>query len=473
MGIELLWRRSVCLLASSALLFQLVAPGYAAGTGTGAGWLDESDWNRDGQSRPKPPLSAKPASGKSGSKPSRPSGTRTTRAEAAMWIGSKGGTLRTRSATLVIPAGALRRAVEIRVAEVAAPVDLDAPAADFVSGPFISLEPAGTRFNRPVSLRIQLPEAVLSGYRRGEDLRAWLLSGNQAIPVEDFRVDRQGRLVVEVEHFSGMLYGLVGLTLFMLFAAALGRMTATRNPHIMLTPHGRHTRNFALSGGGVNTRNVRLPARMKPSGATELFVNKQLNLTNSSFKNINSGETLLGPRGPNRANCADLTTIAASIMLAQPDPRFHEVIGVWGRYPDSKTDNKRERQRGANHMWLEAKIDGKVYLLDTTKLRPSAGGSALLFYPKEELTQRYRLIPMQQFGYRKASSRYVGLKPDQETDTTAAYNHGFDLGCRHAKFDEHADKDGIRNRYNRQDPALGQAFMRGWTAGNAAPQCQR
>ncbi len=382
-------------------------------------------------------------------------------------VGSQGGQVSWKegSVSLTVPPGALNQNVSITVQKPDLEIERDPEsnigAEDVIEAASVELGPAGTTFAAPVEVVMQLSPESRRRLSQGSQLAIVVNSGGFLEEATDYRIDDQGQLRFHLEHFTSVAAIVVGGMLFVALMGIAGRYMVTDSPHILIQPDNPDVQKFVRGG------KVKLPTTINPSGPTDLGIEKTFKGTMGVFKCVNGGATMVNLRDGSKINCQDLTFLAASVLLGSKDPRFSDVKAVGG----SATCG----EYSGGHMWLEVKIDGKVYVVDTSNPK------RLMLIPAAEAYAKYILEPAFEFGHKSRKKPYVGWdgKPGPDTFEDASslpaptpeqlkqmYKDGDDMGCRHMGQSIQGIKDELREIYGKiQHPALKLKFREGYQAG--------
>ena len=423
-----------------------------------------------GEPEPTPPV-AEPPKTPPPPEPSSPPATQP-QAPAKVEVGPQGGQVPWQGGTvsLNVPPGALNRNVPITVQrpEIVFERDPDSNIGqdDVVQAATVELGPAGTIFASPVEVVMQIPAESLQRKARGDQLVIVVKSGDFLEEVTDYKIDNQGRAHFYLTHFSSPMVYIIGGMILVSFMAIGGRLIVSDSPHILIQPDNSDVQKFVHSG------KVKLPTTINPSGPTDLGIDKTFEGTMGVFKTVNGGATMVNLKDGSEINCQDLTFLAASVLLGSKDSRFSDVKAVGGTATCG--------DYSGGHMWVEVKIDGKVYVVDT------ANPKRLMLIPAAEAYAQYILEPAFEFGHNSRRRSYIGWDgkpgPDKFDDGSSGppptpeqlkemYKTGDEMGCRHQAESPDAIKEELREVYGKiKHPALKLKFREGYSKG--ADRCR-
>ncbi|MFA5042695.1 MAG: hypothetical protein WC381_07340 [Kiritimatiellia bacterium] len=315
-------------------------------------------------------------------------------------IGREGGVVEDRGlgVTVTIPPGAVEAAVPITIRRAEnSPPPAGAPmpstlASRLYLGPILDLGPSATRFDQPVNVRIKWPELAGLDPEQFAPEVGWY-DGATWQPLETVNF-KDGELSFNTDHFSLFwpVVGVVGAAVAWYELQQWANVWKT--PEILITPDKMpqtHLDKIKLPGKlefplnlpqcGFNTfKGVKRPAVFPANGATMV--------TRKS------------------ANCWDCCNYVASVLLAKNDARFKFFKIVQGKV--TVTNRAGQRETG-DHAWIELKVGGKVYVLDTTH------PNDLVFIPRAEACRRDNLAPVTQWDCHPNSSRPYMPWDDEQT----------------------------------------------------------
>ncbi len=372
--------------------------------------------------------------------------------------------------SLTIPPGALNQSVSITVQKADVKIERDPEsnigADDILEAATVELGPSGTTFAAPVEVSMKISPESRRRLSQGGQLAIIVDSGGFLEEVTDYKIDDQGQVRFRLEHFSSIAAIVVGGMLFVALMGMAGRYTVTDSPHILIQPDNPDVQRFVHSG------KVKLPTTINPRGPTDLGIEKTFKGTMGVFKCVNGGATMVNLKDGSKINCQDLTFLAASVLLGSKNSRFSEVKAVGG----SATCG----EYSGGHMWLEVKIDGKVYVVDTSNPK------RLMLIPAAEAYAQYILEPAFEFGHNSRKKSYVGWDgkpgPDNFEDASSLpaptpeqlkqmYKDGDEMGCRHMSQNTESIKAELQEVYGKiQHPSLKLKFREGYQAG--AERCR-
>lgn len=383
-------------------------------------------------------------------------------------IGRNGGAVSSKKdgVTVTIPAGALLENTKISVSPSALQTSIDLePGTDpnaVLLAAGCDLGPSGTRFSKPATVEMKISQEALKRVQKGDRLLVVGVTGDVIEYYTDYQLDSRGNVRFQVNHFSAWLIWALGGMILVGACMIVPRVFLSNQPHRFITPKGSRIKQFAGDG-----KNLKLPSKINQTGYTDLGINKTFKGSNSSFRNFHTGNSVVTWDSNTTVNCQDLSFLTASLLVASKDPRFQNFKGVGGT------------TAGNLHMWLEIKIDGQVYVVDTLNTKQIRMIPAWVAYEK------FKLAPGWEYGYKKRKKSYVGWdgkpgadkfkyasgqgsKPDKAA-LDAAYKHGYRVGCSVAGGGPKAD---MKDEYGRYPAGskLRENFRRGYAQG--AEKCK-
>jgi len=333
------------------------------------------------------------------------------------FIGSSGGIVENDVLGVQVDIGpkSLTKSTRITISPVKAPQPfLEGPAPEGVrimEGPTFDLGPSGLAFQKPVQVSVSPSEQFREDLKKGAELEVGYWNGKSWQPVLKCRSDNQGNVYFETDHFC--LFKVLGVVVVGVpLAAAYWRLDEWKRPWQFITPNSpevvRHAKGIRLPDPdrlnnilrtSLNLKSfVPRPGIIDPTGKT--WWPRIL---------VPSGKTMISR---DDADCNGVTNYVASVLLAKKDPNFTDFICVAGNV----TNNKGER---GIHAWIEIKIKGKIYVVDTLNPRD------ICLIPKEIAYAKQHLEPSYQWTNAENSRKpYVGwgektglTKPKPATDS--------------------------------------------------------
>jgi len=309
-------------------------------------------------------------------------------------IGRNGGTITARKGNISvsIPIGALRGNKRISVAPNKSDVTIDlkpgTPRNALLLEAAYDLGPSGTSFLKPVQVTIGLSQAAIGRIQKGDELAVVNIAGDSVEYISNYRLDSQGKVHFQLNHFSKTLLLLFVLGAIGVVYSSYGaqKVICTTNPQSFITPKGNNIKKFIQGKNNLN-----LPTKISDSGFTDLGINKKFK--GETKNDFMSGNEVAGKPDGAGVNCQDLTYFVTSLLEAKKDPKFENYKGVEGSI---KVEGK-----DYGHMWAEIEIDGKVYVVDTYNVYP------IRLYPKEMAYKKFGLKPVKEFGYQKSLKKYA------------------------------------------------------------------
>ncbi len=286
----------------------------------------------------------------------------------------------------------------------------------------VELKPSGLHFGKPVQVTLQLDhpklQTILSqnGY-----LEVGHYSDGHWLREDGFQFDGRKYITVEVTHFSNivvvaaMTAVILGIGAYLLLQDGADILT---KPWKYIVPDATFVKNYVGKG------HIKLPKNIKSSGSTSLGLGRSFKPYSKTRVYYANGAQMLRKRS---ATCIEMGFFAATLLLADGNPRYQNFIGVQGNATDPKTNQR------IGHLWLEIKIDGKLYVVDTANTRD------ISLMPKEEAYKKYNLEPSMEFTDKENSrKKYVGLEEVKthkcntliRAGENEALHHVFQLGKR-------------------------------------------
>ncbi len=367
---------------------------------------------------------------------------------------------------MTIPSGALQKNVNISVSPDTLQTSIDLETGTDPNAVLLAasckLGPSGTRFSKPVTVKMKISREALERVQKGDRLLVAGVTGDVIEYFTDYRLDGQGNVTFEMNHFTSILIWALGSIIFTGACMIVPRVFLSNQPHRFVTPNGSRIKQFL-----GNKENLKLPSRINKTGYTDLGINKTFKGSNSSFRNFHTGNSVVTWDENTTVNCQDLSFLTASLLVASKDPRFQNFKGVGGT------------TAGQLHMWLEIKIDGQVYVVDTLNTK------RIRMIPAWVAYEKFKLDPGWEYGYKKRKKNYVGWdgkpgpdnfkytsgqssKPDKAA-LDGAYKHGYRVGCSVAGGGPKANMEDEYGRYPKGSK-LRENFRRGYAEG--AEKCK-
>ncbi len=318
-------------------------------------------------------------------------------------VGNNGGIVADAALGVQVTIGpeSLTKSTRITISPVkASPPLLETPPPEgirIIEGPTFDLGPSGLLFQKPVQVSVNPSLQFREYLKKGAELEVGYWNGKTWQPVLESRSDDKGTIYFETDHFSAFVtiatiigVGVVG------GAAVLWRADEWKRPWQFITPNSskviRHAKGIKLPD----------PDRLNSTSPTSLnlksFVNRPgyFDPTGKTWWPrilVPNGETMISR---DDADCFGATNYVASVLLAKKNPNFTDFICVSG----SATNKKGER---GLHGWIEIRIKGKVYVVDTL----NTGNLCLI--PKKIAYAKDKLTPKYQWTHAKNSKKpYVG-----------------------------------------------------------------
>ncbi len=433
----------LCLLLIQALIFQTLVPADMAYGGSrterrpgegaagldnvlvaqsGGGALTEDDWDDDFDrpvQRKKPDRGAAPLTD---SQWSRPAQQQTSQNLIGATIGSRGGQVGSLDAGLMIsiPPGALRSAHKLSIERISQIPKLNhTPGAfhELVQVAAVDLKPSGMSFQKPVLVSFRVDHTSFQRILdNGGHLEVGHHNGNHWLREDNFRFNGSDIVTVEVTHFSKLV--LIAVTMAVVLTAVIAWSNFQDKADYLTKPWKYIVPDASLVKNHIRKGNVKLPKKINAKGPTSLGLGKGFKPFQGNRAFCSNGAQMLSKFGQT-AMCMEVAIFTATLLRASGDPRFQNFIGVQGNATDSKTGKK------IGHQWLEIKIDGKSYVVDTAETRD------ISLLPKEEAYETYRLEPEVQFTDEVDSlGPYLGLDVKKHQCDTLI-DQGGNEGLRH------------------------------------------
>lgn len=316
----------------------------------------------------------------------------TTRADAGKIIGPEGGELENQELgiTVHIPPGAVKKAVSLTIRRAENPPPLgggpmpSALTSLLYPGPVLDLGPSGTRFDQPVNVRIKWPELAGLDPNQFEPEVGWY-NGTTWQPLDTVAF-KDGEISFNTDHFTWFTAAAIGLA----FATAVAWYelqqwaNVWKHPWTLITPEKIPKSHLD---------NIHLPDNLKFPLALPLYGFNTFTPVLRAAVFPADGETMVTRQ---KANCWDCCNYVASVLLAKNDPRFEGLKIVQGQ---ATVTGRNGKPQTGDHAWIEVKVSGQVYALDTTY------PNDLVFIPLDEAYRRYKLKAITQWNSQPGSKR--------------------------------------------------------------------
>jgi len=408
-------------------------------------------------------------------------------------IGTKGGTVEDAAlgVQVSIGPGNLSESTRITISPIeSSPPLMEVPlpkGVTLVQGSVFDLGPTGLVFQKPIQVTVKPSPEFRQYLKRGEEFEVGYWNGKTWQPVLDWRSDDQGTIYFETDHFTLFVTtmilimggGVIGIT---------KKLDEWKNPWQYITPDSpkviRHARLFV--------RNLPDPDGLSSTGRTPLKLKSFAPRGGRWFLGkprifVADGETMISRID---ANCYGTTNYVASVLLAKKNPHFTNFICVSG---SACCDDQKNR---VAHAWMEIRIKGKLYIVDTTRpdniclipndiayrkqaLRPGLqwnqfGGSLKAYVgwdgvPGADPMGKDGHSPEDSNGTSTGTTMDTGAKEPTDEQLQNAYEDGRSMGCSHVNAHTSVIKEDLRQSYIRYThPKLRLRFREGYNDGAQA-----
>lgn len=334
-------------------------------------------------------------------------------------IGTKGGTVEDAAlgVQVTIGPGSLSEFTPITISSVeASPPLLESPAPEgirIIRGPTFDFGPSGLFFKKPVQVTVSPSPQFREHLKRGEEFEVGYWNGKTWQPVLAWWSDDRGTIYFETDHFTVITTALIlALGGISIVGARLGDMWL--HPQQYIIPDSpkviKHAKTIRLPDPKRISSVDRTPLNLKSFKGRQkrYYWNKEDYLPSPRITSAD-GETMLSQKD---ANCWDATNYAASVLLAKNDPDFTNFIAVAGSACCDENGKRGE------HAWIEIRIKGKLYVIDTINV------DNISLVPKDIAYKKQALNPGLQWNHLEGFKTYVGWDGVPGADPKGQDGHG-------------------------------------------------
>jgi len=283
--------------------------------------------------------------------------------------------------TVKIPQGAVKTAAPITIRRAQNPPPLSAAqmpstlASLVYPGPVLDLGPSATSFDQPLNVRLKWPELAGLDPQQFAPEVGWYDGATwQPLDAVEFK---DGELAFNTDHFSLFWPVLGGLITVAAWYEMQQWADVWKTPEILITPDKIPK---------AHLDKIKLPEKLEfPLNLPRCGFNTFIPVNRPAVFPAN-GATMVTRK---KANCWDSCNYVASVLLAKNDPRFKLFKIVQGKV--TVVNSKGQLVTG-DHAWIELKVGGQVYVLDTTH------PDNLVFIPRDEAYRRDKLESVTQWS---------------------------------------------------------------------------